>query len=212
MIEAKKSYVDISFMAEDPWVLSDRAKELGVACVFDCGVAPGFSNMLAAHAAKSMSSCRSIDIMVGGLPAERRWPFEYKAGFSPIDVLAEYTRPARIVENGRQITRTALSNIERVEFDGVGTLEAFDTDGLRSPHTLNVPYMRERTLRYPGHGVCFARRCFRRSVDRRTRHPIDLTSRLLFPKWKFAEDVSRSCASWRGRNATTRAVRERSIA
>ena len=77
----------------------------------------------------------------------------YKAPFSPIDVIEEYTRPARYVENGNIIVREPLTDSEYMEFEKTGTLEAFNSDGLRSilftmPHILN---MKEKTLRYPGH-------------------------------------------------------------
>jgi lysine 6-dehydrogenase len=41
-----------------------------------------------------------FECLVGGLPKVKKWPFCYKAPFSPIDVIEEYTRPARYVENG----------------------------------------------------------------------------------------------------------------
>src|SRR5690606_36768209 len=80
-------------------------------------------------------------------------PFEYKAPFSPVDVIEEYTRPARLMENGQVVTKPALTEIELMDFNGVGTLEAFNTDGLRSIlHTMaHIPNMKEKTLRYPGH-------------------------------------------------------------
>ena len=118
----------------------------------DCGVAPGMSNILAAHAMRRLDKTRSILIYVGGLPTRRVWPYEYKAGFSPIDVIEEYMRPARYVENGRMIVRPALSDPEHLDFPEIGTLEAFNTDGLRTmAATLKVPNMKEKTLRYPGH-------------------------------------------------------------
>ena len=82
----------------------------------------------------------------------RTWPWEYKAPFSPIDVLEEYTRPARYVAGGRLVTMPALSEPELVDVPGVGTLEAFNTDGLRSLlATVKAPFMVEKTMRYPGH-------------------------------------------------------------
>ena len=46
----------------------------------------------------------------------------------------------------------ALSEVELVEFSGLGTLEAFLTDGLRSlADTIDCPDMVEKTMRYPGH-------------------------------------------------------------
>jgi saccharopine dehydrogenase-like NADP-dependent oxidoreductase len=123
-----------------------------VTAVVDCGVAPGLSNMMCGAAAARLDPLESVEIYVGGLPAERHWPFDYKAGFAPWDVLEEYTRPARIVEHGQIVLKEPLSEPELLEFPGVGTLEAFNTDGLRSlAYTLKAPFMKEKTLRWPGH-------------------------------------------------------------
>ena len=73
----------------------------------------------------------SLAIYVGGLPRERTWPFQYKAGFAPSDVIEEYTRPTRLVENGKVVVREALTEPEWLDFPGLGTLEAVNTDGLR---------------------------------------------------------------------------------
>ncbi|MGI9015380.1 MAG: saccharopine dehydrogenase family protein [Phycisphaerales bacterium] len=201
VIESQTPYVDISFMPEDALTLDAFAQQYSVPAIVDCGVAPGLSNLLAAASSHEFDECHSIDIFVGGLPRERRVPFEYKAAFAPYDVIEEYTRPARLVEHCRIVTREALSEAEMLEFDGdffpgVGTLEAFNTDGLRSLiETLHgVPFMREKTMRYPGHAQLM--KAFRATglfshdeVDVRGQRvrPIDLTSALLFPKWTYEE-------------------------
>ena len=200
VIEAGKPYVDISFMAEDPLQLDGLAKERGVTAVVDCGVAPGMSNLLCGHAAARLQPCESLEIYVGGLPLERRWPWEYKAPFAPSDVLEEYTRPSRLVERGEIVVREALSEPELLDFPGVGTLEAFNTDGLRSlAYTLKVPFMKEKTMRYPGHialmrvlrdtGLFSKEPVEVRTADggRVRIRPLDMTSTLLFPKWTFAD-------------------------
>jgi len=200
VIEAGRPYCDISFMAEDALALDGLARERGVTAVVDCGVAPGMSNLLAGQAAQDLDRCDSIAIYVGGLPRERHWPFDYKAAFSPHDVIEEYMRPARLVEHGEVVTRPALSEVEMIDFDGtrfpgVGTLEAFNTDGLRTlVTTLNVPAMKEKTMRYPGHAQLM--RIFRETGLFRTRpivaggaavRPLDVTSALLFPIWEYRE-------------------------
>jgi lysine 6-dehydrogenase len=195
VIDAGVGCCDISFMPEDPLDLDGLARERGVTVVPDCGVAPGMSNVLAAEAAAQLDEPQHVEILVGGLPRERRWPFEYKAAFSPADALEEYTRPARLVEGGRVVTREALSEPELIDLPGVGTLEAFNTDGLRSLiRTLKVPHMKEKTLRYPGHAGLM--RIFREAglMDREpvrvgdvSVRPIDVLSALLFPKWTYQE-------------------------
>jgi len=132
---------------------------------------------------------------VGGLPVIREWPYEYKAGFSPIDVIEEYTRPARYIEHGKEIIKPALSDPELLNFKGVGTLEAFNSDGLRSlANTIDAPYMIEKTLRYPGHIEKMAMLrdtgFFNKEeieVNGVLISPLDLTTKLLFPKWELKE-------------------------
>jgi lysine 6-dehydrogenase len=192
VIEAGKNIVDISFFGEDPFTLDILAKSKGVTAVVDCGVAPGLCNIIAGYVNDRLDRMDSYVCYVGGLPEEREWPFEYKAVFSPIDVLAEYTRPARFVENGKEIVQPALTDPELIEFPEVGVLEAFNTDGLHTlGRTLDVPFMKEKTLRYPGHAELM--RVFREcgffdeepiEVDGCKVKPIALTSKLFFDKWR----------------------------
>jgi len=193
IIDAGKNVIDIAFFAEDPFSLSELAKEKDVTAVVDCGVAPGMSNILVGHVDSILDSTEKILIYVGGLPEVRNLPFEYKAPFSPIDVIEEYTRPARFVEHGRLIERPALSEPELIDFPGIGTLEVFNTDGLRSlAKTMNAPNMKEKTMRYPGHieKMRMLRDTgFFSSVEIDINgvkvSPLALTSKLLFPKWKY---------------------------
>lgn len=195
VIDAGRDLVDISFMPEDALELDGLARERGVTAVVDCGVAPGLSNMMCGRAASLLEPCERVEIYVGGLPVARHWPFDYKAGFAPWDVLEEYTRPARVVEHGRVVVKEPLSEPELVEFAGVGTLEAFNTDGLRSlATTLRAPFMKEKTLRWPGHAELM--RVLKETgflslepldVAGQKVRPRDVTAALLFPKWTFEE-------------------------
>jgi len=151
VIQSGKSVADISFYPEDALQLNSLAQQHNATVIVDCGVAPGMSNFLLGYHASQME-VKEFVCYVGGLPVERTFPFEYKAPFSPVDVIEEYTRPARLVENGKIVIKPALSEIEWIDFEGIGTLEAFNSDGLRSLlHTMQVPFMKEKTLRYPGH-------------------------------------------------------------
>lgn len=193
VIEAGKNMVDISFFPEDAFALDELAKKNNVTIVTDCGVAPGMGNIILGYHNKRMK-VTDYECLVGGLPVVREWPFEYKAVFSPIDVIEEYTRPARYVQNGAIVTKDALSDPELVHFDGIGTLESWNSDGLRSLiYTMShIPNMIEKTLRYPG---CIEYlRVLRESgffsyepveVNGVAVRPIDVTSKLLFPKWKL---------------------------
>lgn len=196
VLEADKDVVDISFFDEDPFLLDELARERGRIAIVDCGVAPGCSNLVLGRMAAELDRVDSFVCFVGGLPAERTWPFEFKAVFSPIDVLEEYTRPARFKRHGRMVTLPALTEVEPVDFPGVGTLEAFNTDGLRTLlRTMDVPSMVEKTMRYPGHADKM--RMLRETGFFGTAplelggarvRPLDLTARLLFSSWQLGAD------------------------
>lgn len=195
IVSAGKDVVDIAFFPEDPFQLQDLARQKGVRAIVDCGVAPGMSNLLVGHADQLLDQTETVLIYVGGLPVKRSWPYEYKAVFSPADVIEEYTRPARYVENGVLIVRPALSDPELIDFPHVGTLEAFNTDGLRTlAETIDAPNKKEKTLRYPGHiekmAVLRATGFFDQEeieIGGARIRPLDFTSRLLFPQWKLEE-------------------------
>jgi len=196
IIEAEKNVVDISFFPENSLELNDLAKEKSVTAIVDCGVAPGMGNIILGYYNEKLK-LTDFECLVGGLPKEKKWPFCYKAPFSPIDVIEEYTRPARYVENGVMVTKEALSDCEFVEFDKVGTLESFNSDGLRSiiftmPHIKN---MKEKTLRYPGHveyikvlkeSGFFSEKAVH--INNVEVSPLDFTSKILFNEWKLGEN------------------------
>ncbi len=96
VITAKKSVVDISFSPENTLDLDQLAKENNVTAIVDCGVAPGMSNLILGYYNQLMQ-IENFECVVGGLPKIRTQPFEYKAPFSPVDVIEEYTRPARFI-------------------------------------------------------------------------------------------------------------------
>ncbi len=195
VIEAGKDCVDIAFYPEDVFGLSELAWAKAVRVISDMGVAPGMSNLLSGFAASKMDEVEKVDIFVGGLPFIRKLPWEYKAVFSPADVLEEYTRPARLVENGQIVTKAPLTEIELLEFEDVGTLEAFNSDGLRSlMFTLKAKNMREKTLRYPGYAEkikFLAENGFfdTKKIDFNGEaiSPLEMTSRLLFKQWKLED-------------------------
>ena len=195
VIEAGKNVVDISFMAEDPLSLDELAKRNGVTAVVDIGVAPGMSHMIVGYVDSLLDKTESVIILVGGLPVIREWPYEYKIAWSPKDVIEEYIRPARLIEYGKIVEKPALSDLELVNLPQIGTLEAFNTDGLRSLlYTVKVPFMKEKTLRYPGYAEKM--RMFRETgffsdipieVGGLKVKPVNFTAELLFPKWKLKE-------------------------
>jgi len=195
IIKAKKDVIDISFFSENSLELDKLAKENNVTAIVDCGVAPGMDNFILGYYNEKLK-LSDFECLVGGLPKIKKWPFNYKAPFSPIDVIEEYTRPARYVENGNVVVREALTDCEYIEFDKVGTLESFNSDGLRSIiHTMpHIPNMKEKTLRYPGH-IEYIKvlkesgffNTHKISINDTLVSPLDFTSKVLFNEWKLEE-------------------------
>lgn len=211
ILKAGKNVIDISFFPEDAFELGDLAQEMGVTAIVDCGVAPGMDNVILGYYNEKLK-LTDFECLVGGLPKEKKWPFCYKAPFSPIDVIEEYTRPARYVEHGQMVVREPLTDCEYIEFKGVGTLESFNSDGLRSiiktmPH---IPNMKEKTLRYPGHveyvKVLKESGFFSQDpieVNGAGVVPLDFTSKILFAEWKLGaaeEELTVMRVSMRGEN------------
>ena len=195
IIEAKMNVIDIAFFPENSLELDTLAKEKNVTAIVDCGVAPGMDNIILGYYNEKMK-LTDFECLVGGLPKEKKWPFSYKAPFSPIDVIEEYTRPARYVEHGEIVIREPLTDCDYVEFEKVGTLESFNSDGLRSiiytmPH---IPNMKEKTLRYPGH-VEYVRVLKESGFFNEEKidvngilvSPLDFTSKILINEWKLGE-------------------------
>ena len=186
IINSGKNVVDISFSPENVLDLSPLAKEKGVTVIVDAGVAPGIPNYLLGYWDAQLN-IESFEYYVGGLPKNPQPPFNYKAPFSPIDVIEEYTRPARMLIDHEVIIEPALSDIKIMELQDVGELEAFNTDGLRSLlSTMNhIPNLKEKTLRYPGHAELM--------LDYRNKGLFDNdkiaeTSKKLFEEWKLDEN------------------------
>jgi lysine 6-dehydrogenase len=196
VINCKKNVSDISFFPENALELDALAKEKNVTVITDIGVAPGMSNLILGRYNEEFA-VENFECFVGGLPKTRKKPFEYKATFSPIDVIEEYTRPARLKENGQIVTMPALTGRENLSFGEVGTLEAFNTDGLRSllftmPH---IPNMKEKTMRYPGHVeliIALKQAGFFNKneieIGGAKFSPLQFTSKILIKDWKLESE------------------------
>ena len=196
VIQAGKNVVDISFFPEDGLQLNKLAQSKNVTAIIDCGVAPGMSNFIIGRYNEEMK-IESFECYVGGLPKERKPPFQYKAPFSPVDVIQEYIRPARLMEGGNIVTKPALSDREIMNFEQAGELEAFNTDGLRSlVFTMtHIPEMKEKTMRYPGHIdliIALQQAGFFNTTPLRINQvditPLDFTSKLLVNEWKLGPE------------------------
>jgi len=102
-IDAGIDMVDLSYMPENPLTLNEDAVKADVTIVPDCGVAPGLSNLLVGRAISKLDQVEEVDIMVGGLPEVPAPPLGYTITWSVEGLIDEYTRKAKIVENGEVV-------------------------------------------------------------------------------------------------------------
>lgn len=152
-IAAGRPMVDVSFAAESPLLLHDAARAAGAYLIPDCGLAPGLSHLVAGRLASEHGRPESLTIYVGGVAQDRSAPYGYVVTWSPDDLLEEYVRPARFRRGGKLTELPVFSEHEVFEISGVGEMESFLSDGLRTLlETLpEIPDMEEKTLRWPGH-------------------------------------------------------------
>ncbi|ABL88775.1 Saccharopine dehydrogenase [Pyrobaculum islandicum DSM 4184] len=152
-LEAGLDTIDISYYAEDPLSLHQIAVKSGARYIPDAGIAPGLSNILAGRLAAELDRVDELGIYVGGIPEKPVGPLGYSVTWNPLDLVEEYTRPARVLKNGEVTSVDPLNEVEYIH-SPIGELEAFYTDGLRTLlKTLadRVSTMYEKTLRWPGH-------------------------------------------------------------
>jgi lysine 6-dehydrogenase len=152
-IGAKVHVVDLAY-GHRQLEFDGAAKKAGITIVLDCGVAPGMTNILAAHGASLMDEVDDIRIVCGGLPQKPLPPLGYRITWSTWGLINMYCGKARIVRDGKIVEVDAMSALERIEFPGMGELEAFTTDGLSTLlFTMKgkVKNMVEKTARYPDH-------------------------------------------------------------
>ena len=144
--------VDVSFTRENPLTLSSKAEESKALIIPDCGIAPGLSNMVIGFLARKLDIIEEAEIKVGGLPVNPKPPLYHSCSWSIEDLLEEYVRTARYIENHEVKELDPLSLRLTVKVCGF-ELEAFPSDGLRTMLRLRdrVKSLRELTLRWKGH-------------------------------------------------------------
>jgi saccharopine dehydrogenase-like NADP-dependent oxidoreductase len=151
-IAANVDMVDVSYMPEDVMALNDAALKAGVSVVPDCGMSPGLCSILVGRGVSKLDEVDKAHMLNGGLPEKPVPPLGYVVTWSVKDLIDMYSRKVNIVMNGKTVQVEAMSGLEEIDFPGVGRLEAFYTDGLRTLlYTVKAKEMWEKTLRYPGH-------------------------------------------------------------
>ncbi len=171
--------------------LDGRAGEAGVSVVPDMGLAPGLVDVLAFEGVRRLDAARRVRMYVGGLPQNPRPPLDYQVVYSLEGALDYYTTPSWVVRDGRAVEVEALSEVEELEFEGLGRLEAFHTAGGASllPWELEgqVERLEYKTLRYPGHAATMRAV---RDLGLLSKEPVTVDSTRVVPRRLFIACVT----------------------
>ena len=183
LISEGNDIIDLAFTETEPSVHHQHAVNNNCTLIWDVGIAPGLSNMIIKKEYNADSQIKDVSIKVGGNPAKPDNDWSYMAPFSPSDVIEEYTRPARIIENGKIKIVEPLTDLHSINVNNFGMMEAFLTDGLRSLlNSRMAENMREYTVRWPGH------------IQKWIASKDSLTDEELIESWKF--DHSKDEFTW----------------
>ena len=183
LISEGNDIIDLAFTETEPSVHHQHAVNNNCTLIWDVGIAPGLSNMIIKKEYNADSQIKDVSIKVGGNPAKPDNDWSYMAPFSPSDVIEEYTRPARIIENGKIKIVEPLTDLHSINVNTFGLMEAFLTDGLRSLlNSRMAENMREYTVRWPGH------------IQKWIASKDSLTDEELIESWKF--DHSKDEFTW----------------
>jgi len=143
-------------LVDQELALDERAREKGVWIVPNCGLAPGLVNVLCLHGIDQLDRAEAAHLRVGDVPLHPEPPFNFRISWSAERILADYTNPAQLIEDGQVVEADALSREEEIHFEEpFGTMEAFCTQGGLSTLTDtlagHVDALDHKTIRWPGH-------------------------------------------------------------
>jgi len=120
-----------------------------------CGLAPGFINIIGNHLMLQFDEVHTAKLRVGALPQQVSNAFNYALTWSTNGLVNEYGNPCEAIVNGKYVDNLQpLEGVEKLLIDGV-EYEAFNTSGglgtLADSWHNEVVNLNYKTLRYPGH-------------------------------------------------------------
>ncbi|MFV0445261.1 MAG: saccharopine dehydrogenase family protein [Planctomycetaceae bacterium] len=119
-----------------------------------CGLAPGFISIAAAHLLREFDRVDSVRMRVGALPTFPSNMLKYNLTWSTDGLINEYCNLCEVIHDGQQLDVLPLEGYEEFSLDGV-RYEAFNTSGglgtLCESLAGRVRELNYKTIRYPGH-------------------------------------------------------------
>lgn len=119
-----------------------------------CGLAPGFTAIVAHSLAQEFEKIDTVEVRVGALPKYPTNALKYNLTWSTDGLINEYCNACQAISDGELVSIPALSELDTFSVDGV-RYEAFHTSGglgsLCQTLEGKARIVNYKTVRYPGH-------------------------------------------------------------
>jgi saccharopine dehydrogenase-like NADP-dependent oxidoreductase len=147
-------YFDLTEDVQTTAAIARLAENAHTAFVPQCGVAPGFINIVANDLMQHFQQLEIVKLRCGALPEQTSNSLQYALTWSIDGLINEYGNPCHAIVNHQPVSLAPLSDLEIVQLDGA-SYEAFNTSGglgtLAEKYAGKVTALSYKTLRYPGH-------------------------------------------------------------
>jgi lysine 6-dehydrogenase len=134
--------------------LDAEARRAGVRIVPDCGMGPGMGNTLGVYAMGLLDRAEHVYLYDGGIPQNPQPPWNYLMSFSIEGLTNEYYGGITVLREGKLTHLPCFSELEMIEVEPIGKLEAFVVAGgvSTAPWTFQgkLQTYQLKILRYPG--------------------------------------------------------------
>jgi saccharopine dehydrogenase-like NADP-dependent oxidoreductase len=147
-------YADLTEDVRTSQYVAHLAKTASSWFMPQCGLAPGFISIAAAHLCTLFDSVQTLKMRVGALPVYPTNKLKYNLTWSSDGLINEYCNPCEVLRDGKPGLVPPLEGYERFSLDGC-EYEAFNTSGglgsicqTLQGRVRDVTY---KTIRYPGH-------------------------------------------------------------
>lgn len=152
--ECNVHYLDLTEDVATTKAVKALSEGAPLAFVPQCGLAPGFISIVAAHLGTAFDTLDSVKMRVGALPIYPHNRLKYNLTWSTEGLINEYGNPCEAVMGGKLILVPPLEGHETFSFDGL-EYEAFNTSGglgtLAESWSGKVKSLDYKSVRYPGH-------------------------------------------------------------
>ena len=135
--------------------MDEAAKAAGVSIVPDCGMGPGLINTMGVYVMDLLDKPHEVLLYDAGLPLKPIAPWNYAMTYHINGLTNEYSGNATFIRDGKIAFVPTFTELEMIDFEPLGELEAFVISGSMSTtpqtHLGKLERYENKVLRYPGH-------------------------------------------------------------